>query len=182
MLCRHLIQWWFGSSLLGFAPINKHVNLMNISLSLFSPRFDTLDWAKRQTIQKEIHFRLKPNFPLCSKGKDARLFRTNFLLITIEKKRCETQSSSLVFFYHQRLPRSFPSRIHFSTQEMRSSRTYEYGRWLSWNMTTTLKYLLYSTNTLKQAEMLMGKPEGRRTDISPFSGTSLLVFLLSRNW
>ena len=67
--------------------INTSTYKMNISLSLFSPRFDTLDWAKRQTIQKEIHFRLKPNFPLCSKGKDARLFRTNFLLITGNKKK-----------------------------------------------------------------------------------------------
>ena len=85
VLCRHLIQWWFGSSLLGFAAIDKQINLKNILAILF-PRSDTLDWAKRQTIQNEIHFKLKPNFPLCSKGKDARLFRTNFLLITIEKK------------------------------------------------------------------------------------------------
>ena len=108
VFCRHLIQWWFGSSLLGFAPINKHVNLMNISISLFSPRFDTFDWAKRQTIQNEIHFKLKPNFPLCSKGKDARLFRTNFLLITIEKKRCETQSSWWILFTAKDFHGAFP--------------------------------------------------------------------------
>ena len=75
--------------------INTSTYKMNISLSLFSPRFDTLDWAKRQTIQKEIHFRLKPNFPLCSKGKDARLFRTNFFLITGNKTSSQSSVDAI---------------------------------------------------------------------------------------
>ena len=81
---RHLIQWWFDLILFRSAAVDKQIHLQHILSHV--KRFATFDWANRQTIQREIHFRLKlSSSALSSNGKVARLFKINFLLWTVKE-------------------------------------------------------------------------------------------------